>query len=141
VGDIEAILRHHHRKRSRGPSPQMTFWPGSAAIDCPEVEALDEEGECQAIALRVASEQGFEVVVGWAVAAEHEPLLHFWNRREDGAIIDAARARRAATGYLGGAMTAAEVHEMREAIYREGSLRDNFRSLGRAFGALLDGPV
>lgn len=119
----------------------MTFWPGSAAIDCPGVEALDKEGECQTIALRAASEHCFEVVVGWAVAAEHEPLLHFWNRREDGALIDAARARRAATGYLGAVMTAAEVHEMREAIYREESLRNDFRSLGRAFGALLDGPV
>jgi hypothetical protein len=119
----------------------MTFWPGSAAVDCPEVEALDGEGECQAIALRVASEHGFEVVVGWAVAAEHDPLLHFWNRREDGALIDAARTRRTANGYLGAVMSAAEVHEMREAIYREESLRDGFRSLGRALGALLNGPV
>jgi hypothetical protein len=134
--NTEAILRQHHGKRSRGPAPEMTFWPGSAAIDCPEVEALDKEGECQAIALRVASEHGFEVVVGWAVAAEHDPLFHFWNRHEDGALIDAARARRAATGYLGAVMTAAEAHEMREAIYREESLRNDLRSLARAVGKL-----
>lgn len=136
--DAEAILRGHHSERSREPAPEMTFWPGSAAVDYPEVEALDATGECQSIALRVALDYGFEVIVGWAMAVEHAPLLHFWNRREDGALIDAARARRTASGYLGAVLSDAEVREMREAIYREESLRDGLRSLSRAFGALLD---
>jgi hypothetical protein len=98
----------------------MEFWPGSAAVDDPAVEALDAAHQCQDIALRVEREFGFSICAGFAISDVHGPTIHFWNRRDDGALIDAARARRLALGYLGAVMSEAEVREMLSNLFGNG---------------------
>lgn len=48
-------------------------------------------------------------------------MLHWWNDNGDGELIDAARARRIASGYLGAQLSSAEVAEWQEAIDAEAS--------------------
>ncbi|MEZ5076974.1 MAG: hypothetical protein R2725_05985 [Solirubrobacterales bacterium] len=134
--EVEQELRAHHAERSPAPAPEMTFWSGSVAIDHPEVEALDAVGQCQTIALEVERRFGFQVVAGFAVSDVHGPTLHFWNLDGD-RIVDAARARRQALGYLGAEFSSAEVGQMRSAIDLGDELRERITGIGRTLGALL----
>jgi hypothetical protein len=149
--DVEEALRLH---AARATGPEATyydrltgvaqFWQGDRAIDCEAVEAKDRPQECQRIAVGAADLHCFEVVVGWAVAREHGPLWHVWNRAPEGSIVDAARARRVAFGYLGRVLTPGELSQLRAASnYPTATelaehVTDRLAGFGRALASLLD---
>jgi hypothetical protein len=80
---------------------------------------------------------------GGVVASEahpERPVIHFWNRDlGTGELIDAARSRRTARGYLGAELHPAEVAELSFAIEREDRLRETSGKIVRALDVLLGG--
>lgn len=82
-------------------SDRVRFWSGEDCESDFQVQALDAVGECERVALEVSARFGFQVCVGYAASDAHGPTVHCWNLRPDGLLVDAARARRRATGYLG----------------------------------------
>ncbi len=89
------------------------FWRGDQAVALQAVEAQDEPGECQRLAVRVADTYGFAVVNGWAIAREHGPVWHFWNLTPAGEVVDGARSRRVALGYYGKVLDPVELDRLR----------------------------
>jgi len=120
--EVEAQLRAVARSQG-GPRAAYyrqlvgaeTFWTGGHVAHLPSVEAMDEPGECMRVALAVADTHGFQVVNGWAVAVEHGPVWHCWNRIvETGELADAEQARRTAVAYVGRVLNPFEVEELRQ---------------------------
>lgn len=95
-----ATWRSRHLKLL-GP---LRFWGPDSVIHRPEVESLDIATRCEDVALTAASRFGFAVATGWVVSPDHPPVMHFWNLTTSGEIVDAANARRRASGYLGGVL-------------------------------------
>lgn len=88
---------------------EIRYWSAGDVIDVATVEALDEARECERVALEVHRRFGFRVCVGWAASDSHNPVMHFWNLTDRGEVVDAANARRRATGYLGKVLEADEL--------------------------------
>lgn len=88
---------------------ELRYWPGSAAVELARVEALDDPGECEAVAVDVHRRFGFAVCFGWRASDSHNPTGHCWNLTERGEVVDAANARSQATGYLGIVLAADEL--------------------------------
>jgi hypothetical protein len=129
-------------RRLLGPE---TYWPATSSIRLQTVEEKDEPTECMRVSVRVADTHGFEVVNGYVVAREHGPLWHCWNRDPaTGMIVDAAEARRTATGYLGRVLTDSELDLLRRsselptAAELLGAAGSRLAGFGRVLGGLLD---
>jgi hypothetical protein len=137
--EVEQELRRHVAKVSRGPVPDLQFWGPDAVVEDFEVERLDQPHGCQTAALEAARRFGFEVVAGWVAVQVGEDsgfVAHMWNLRDDGALIDAARGRIPATGYLGARLSREEVGAMSWAVVKEDELRERIGGFGRALGGL-----
>lgn len=120
------------------------FWPAVAALSVEAVEALDKPRECEAVALDVGRRFGLGIAYGAVVSQAHleRPVWHYWNVAPSGEVVDAARRRRVADGYLGKRLEGFEVERMERASDPLGGLREGASqvgALGRGLASLLGG--
>lgn len=120
------------------------FWPGLSALSVEAVEDLDRPHECEAVALEIGRKFDLGVVYGAVLSRAHpeRPVWHYWNVNAAGEVVDAARRRRIADGYLGKRLEGFEVERLERANDPLGGLReagDRLGALGRGFAAVLGG--
>ncbi|HEX4669233.1 MAG TPA: hypothetical protein VH275_04580 [Solirubrobacterales bacterium] len=120
------------------------FWPAIAVLSMEGVEALDKPRECEAVALEVGRRFDLGVAYGAVLSQAHpeRPVWHYWNVAPSGEVVDAARRRRVADGYLGKRLESFEVERLERASDPLGGLREGASqvgALGRGLASLLGG--
>lgn len=87
---------------------EIRFWP-SADADSVDFQRFDQPGECAAVAAEISRRCGHPIYFGWVASDRHAvPVAHCWNASTTGTVLDAAEARRRASGYLGVPLTPLE---------------------------------
>jgi hypothetical protein len=120
------------------------FWPGSLAVALEAVEVLDRPTDCEAVALEAHRRFGFEVAYGAVLALDlaPRPAWHFWLSGPHGEVIDPARKRRIANGYIGKRLEPFELERQQRLANPLAPLRENadqVGDLGRGIARVLFG--